>query len=421
MLIQVGRWLPSIFVVAAFGPYLGETGLKLEHVLVYSTGTVCLLTVPRDKGARLWGPLTKSMELWTLLFVLYTLGLLWRLAAGLGDIDPTRVLAAIEHHFQPLTIVAASVAMLRQLPQTDREIAALRAMRVLVLALALNSLLILHGLAIDNFDMFGHWLPPGGGEPDSVWNLSMQMGRYGGIFNQPFESGLTYSLGLLAWQYRSTRRRNGLIDYLLLLCLVFGGIISVSKVFILIGAPLFVLTTIGSRSIRRILNWRFALVASFSVFTAASVSALWSGLDYFLRLFRPDADHDLIDLYTANRFGSSDTQVQDYFGWIFAHSPLFGVGFAPFEVVDNGFLAAFAGAGLLGLVTFLCFLYVLLRFSIRTIPRGGERTFAITSVLLMIGGCVGAPSFTINRASTVFWALLGWTGLLRLDSSKCRT
>lgn len=416
MLIQVGRWLPSIFVVAAFGPYLGDTGLKLEHVLVYGAGIVCFLTVPRDKAARLWGPLTQSMGLWTLLLALYALGLLWRLVGALGDIDPARVLAAIEHHIQPLVIVAASVAMLRQLPQSDREIAALRAMRVLVLALAVNSALILYGLATDDFDMFGHWLPPGGVEPDSVWSLSMQMGRYGGIFNQPFESGLAYSLGLFAWQYRATRRRNGVVGYLLLLCLVFGGVISVSKVFILVGAPLFVLTTIGSRSRRRILNWRFALIASFSVLTAASVSSLWSGLDFFLRLFRPDEGHDLIDLYTANRFGSSDTQVQDYFGWILAHAPLFGVGFAPFEVVDNGFLAAFAGAGFLGLVTFFCFLYVLLRFSIRTVPRGSERTFAIASVLLMIGGCVGAPSFTINRASTVFWALLAWTALSRLEN-----
>ena len=58
----------------------------------------------------------------------------------------------------------------------------------------------------------------------SVWMAALDVGRFTGIFDQPMENGLTYSLGLLAWGYLSRNGGGGTVPaYIALFMLILGG------------------------------------------------------------------------------------------------------------------------------------------------------------------------------------------------------
>lgn len=400
-------WTPSAFVLAALGPYWGNNGFKTEYIVIYVAFFAYLLLLVPQSHFRPGANLSTIMQLWLCLGICQLMGSF--LSSSLPrPVPPTgRLLAAVEHQVQPLVVVGVVCTCARILSAEQLSIALRRALNTLVWGLCLNSLLIVWLMKTGSTELFSAWLPPSGAEVDSVWSLSIQMGRFGGIFNQPFEAGLSYSLALLAWcRIQRDRKQAVSWEYGRFVLLLFGGLVSVSKVFIFGGIPLcFILASISKPYRKYIFNWKCGLVLA-SVFFAVSYSQeLWSGSSFLMRLFSPEKGTDLLDLYTANRFGGDRTQVKDYFSEVWKVSPLFGFGFAPYEVIDNGFLWAFASGGILGVSIFVLLLYRALSWTRKLVRSNGEQLISLLMVILMILAALGAPSFTINRASTIFWTL----------------
>jgi hypothetical protein len=129
----------------------------------------------------------------------------------------------------------------------------------------------------------------------------------------------------------------------------------------------------------------------------------------------PEKGADLVDLYSANRFGGDPTQVTEYFSEVWRISPIFGFGFAPYQVIDNGFLWAFASGGILGLGVFVSMIYRALARGRRLLRHNAELVFPLMMLVLTVIAALGAPSFTINRASTVFWTLYPLATIVRLS------
>jgi hypothetical protein len=363
------------------------------------------------------------MRLWVCLAAAPLLGLLWS-SLALVRVPPEtpQVLAAIEHLVQPMVVVALMCLIQRKLSIGEMSTALRRALNLLIWALCLNALAILWVLRTGNVDVFSRWLPPGGNEVDSVWILSMEMGRYGGIFNQPFESGVCYSLALLAWcRIQLDHERPPFWEYGRLMLLLFGGVISISKVFILGGVPLFLLLSLTSKDYRKImLNLRSGAVLAGLVLIISwqNLSDLWDGLSYFLRLFTPERGANLVALYTANRFGQEGTQVTSYYSEVWNSSPLFGFGFAPYAVLDNGLLWAFASGGIIGAGFFAGMIYKALSWARDLARKDSEQMFPLMMLVLMVAAALGAPSFTIDRGSTVFWTLYPLSTLTGLSRRR---
>ncbi|EMF0159430.1 hypothetical protein OPR95_001757, partial [Enterococcus hirae] len=85
------------------------------------------------------------------------------------------------------------------------------------------------------------------GDGDSVAARALTNGRYSGIFNQPVESGTIYSIGIFCWYYLSRRKNNiKSFDMITLILLIVGGTMSVSKIFLFIGLPIFALLMLQS-------------------------------------------------------------------------------------------------------------------------------------------------------------------------------
>jgi hypothetical protein len=245
----------------------------------------------------------------------------------------------------------------------------------------------------------------------------MNMGRYGGIFNQPFESGLGYSLALLGWyQLRSHEKRIPFWEYGRLLLLMFGGLASVSKVFLFAGIPLFMAFILACKPYRILMISLLVLIGL--VFVFDNVRESWGGSSLIESYFSVGKGTDLLSLYTANRFAHRSTQVQEQFSEVWNRSPLFGFGFAPLEVMDNGLLWAFGGGGIIGGSIFVLILCKALVRTGSLVRKSKEQIFPFLMLLLMVMAAMGAPAFTINRSSTIFWTVYPLAILVGLRQSS---
>lgn len=409
--------MPSVFIFAALGPYLGNYGLKVEHIIIYGSAFIYLVMLFPRFHCHPWVDFSSTMHLWLGLGICQLIGFVWSSSLARAAAPTGRLLAAVEHQVQPLVVVGLLCAWAGTLSSEQLRISLRRALNVLVWGLCLNSLLIVWFMRTGSVGLFLPWLPPSGADVDSVWTLSVQMGRFGGIFNQPFEAGLGYSLALLGWcRIQGDLRQAMSWEYGRLVLLLFGGLVSVSKVFIFGGILLcLIFVSICKHYRKYILNLKSCVVLIGIILVASCFQELWSGFSYFMRLFTPESGMDLIDLYTSNRFGGNPTQVTDYFAEVWKVSPFFGFGFAPYEVQDNGFLWAFASGGILGLGIFVLMLYRTLSWARKLIRNNSEQMFPFMTLLLMVLAGIGAPSFTINRASTIFWTLYPLATLVGLS------
>jgi len=401
--------LPLLLVAASFGPYLWMAyGVRTEHVLIYGMLPLALLALLLKRRPilvfppllRLWGTML-AITLWTLMVTFlgprnYESGM--------------KVIAHLENYVQPIAIILILVAFVRPMSEETASLLFHRTCQALIAMLVLNSLLVLASVFVNLSGVLHHFVGAGDAAGSTVSARAASMGRYSGVFNQPMESGLAYSLGLLAWASLIHRtNRVTLTDYATLAFLFLGGVISVSKIFIAGGCPLFLmyLTSVGRT--RQLFNWK--LIVAGVLVTAVSVKVLqqWVGLDFFLRLFRARGGEEanLIALFTAGRFGHEEAFVHLLFARVWEEAPLYGFGFAAQSLLDNAFLEFFMQGGLPALLGYVLLVLSLGVIGMQQWRRGTPEGRLLLAIFVLIsGGGVGAPVLTLNRASTVLWVLL---------------
>src|SRR5690606_27003034 len=181
--------------------------------------------------------------------------------------------------------------------------------------------------------------------------------RYTGIFNQPMEAGVMYSIGLLTWLYLIEKvKKIKIIHILPLFLLVISGLLSVSKIFIFGGLALFFVGVFFNKNIYKIIFKLTFITLILGWIAYHFLIKSWSGLNYLLRFFQ--GNENMIHLLTAGRFGSENSQQSGLFSRVWEQSPLFGFGLGVNEVYDSGFYQVFAVSGIIG---FSIFIFLLLK------------------------------------------------------------
>lgn len=241
---------------------------------------------------------------------------------------------------------------------------------------------------------------------DSVWSQAMDVGRFSGIFNQPLEAGVFYSVALLAlaycWKYASL---NKLLMLILLVLIFAGGSLSLSKNFLVVGVATALIFSIW---IGVIPIW---LVLAIAIPTAIVVPPLFAR-------YNPEYVDSLMALYytggifsalTAGRFGQEDSQVAILFQSLFEVGdwPL-GRGLGSHLPLDNGFLEFFYQGGIVALGGFVFALLALLAYGWRDrTTNAGRLLVALTA--FTAGASLGGPAFTANRANIPLLLLMAAT------------
>ncbi|HEY0003141.1 MAG TPA: hypothetical protein VGB74_22010 [Actinoplanes sp.] len=393
-----GTLLVGVLTLSAFGPYL-LSGLRTEQVAVYAA--VLTLAV-----AAKWTTVRATHLGMVIVALLGFELLLAAIGAALPPENTTRyplgsALAGLDNLLLPIAVLMIVWMVLGGGAERLRLIAVV--CWCTVWAMVVNA-----GLAT--------WATGGGPNLSSfqgqegaktVAARAEQLGRYSGIFNQPAEAGLMYSVALLAAIY--LYRHRPLTLAVTATAITVGGILAVSKVFLLVGMP------VGLWQILRVTGGRgrrFSAMMCTAVVVLGGISSgmapEWAGAKVLLRLL-PGSDGEIVALYTAGRLGD-DSTLAVVTEAVLHGSPMVGYGAGGLQVAyDNGWIEALVVGGVVGAVLFTAVLLTLATawWKARRRAENPESTcLAGGLVAVVVGGAVGIPSLTVNRCSTVVWLLL---------------
>jgi hypothetical protein len=406
----------SVVLVAAFGPYLSPSlGIRLEHLVIYplAVSTAMASALRHKEGRFRYAPAYYVILLGVLLtHVLWTTMVA---ASSHRERSAMDLVAGIENFVQPIAIAVIVHSVARSIDDTALAGVLDRAGRTILVLLMTNSCMAFANVFTDTWPIMKFFVSGWGSTPDStVWQRAASMGRYTGIFNQPLEAGLAYSVGALIWVYLSSVR-GGISAYMWIsaMSVLLGGVLSVSKTLILGGFPLAALYFVALRKtrghLRKVSAVLWIIVAGLFLHSVLSV---WDGHGFLTRLLHVDA-LTVTTTFTGGRVGGDAYYIQSKFMEVLAHCPLQGFGVGSIQLLDNGYLEFLYAGGLFSLALYFCVLAICAWEAIRGVLKGTNEGWLLTVlVCLIVGAGLGGPVLTLNRSSTVLWVII----LLVLES-----
>lgn len=237
-----------------------------------------------------------------------------------------------------------------------------------------------------------------GGE-SGIWRQARSLGRYTGVFNQPLEAGVFFSLVLMLiiylWSTNAIKKEKALI---LSLVIFVGGVLSLSKVFIVVGLIctfLIVLFIKGLGVILKLLPIFSVLILLILFLVQRNASA-----DYLSFYLKPNDSYNFIMKITAGRFGSSSSGVSNMFIEVFNNSPIFGFGMGTQLPIDNAFLEYYFQGGFLALLFYIAAIIYMAVVGLSFWNSSEGKCLLVIAIFISLSG-VGGPVVTANRAGII--------------------
>lgn len=230
-------------------------------------------------------------------------------------------------------------------------------------------------------------------------------GRFLGIFNQPIELGIGTTLALFLLIIAEPFK-NKLLYIIIAVIIIISGILTVSKIFILLGLPLASLIYIRKYGTKIFFKLSIPAIALVVIFTTL-LSNYWSGFEYFARFFDASNYDNFIEFTTASRFSGENTDVEKLFSEVFNHSPIIGFGLGSTRLLDNGFLEFYYQGGTLSLTFYCLFLLKILSTSFTFQGMHIKIQHVKLVIFLFVTLCnIGSPVFTIWFISIPLFSLI---------------
>lgn len=205
--------------------------------------------------------------------------------------------------------------------------------------------------------------------------------------------------------------------------LLLGGLLSVSKVFLLLAVPLFVCWVLINRRglplkcLRATHGW--LAIGVVMVFVPLMASR-WQGVNRLkktLGLADQVGSSGFLSRLTGKRFGEADSNVLTAFSEVWENAPLQGFGFVQRRGFDNAYLEFFYQGGSVGILLYLAVLAWLGLLGCRVLSWGrSEGSMLLLILIFVVVAGLGAPVLTINRSSILLWLLLSI--FLELDARR---
>lgn len=366
-----------------------------------------------------------SALLWptVLSFVLFLHVAAVTLLAGAEALPLKASVGRLDHYFRPVSILLiCGVALYRAPAATVARSLNLAAVTLVFLAAA-NAIVQICSIFYDVSAVVAPFHPDPGVGGITVAEAAASVWRLVGTFNQPLEHGTVYSVALLAAVHLWRTRFVPMVILLLGVILVFvGGVLAVSKLFLIGGVPLaFLLLALHGYQMRSLL---IAVgIAAIASTAASSVVGTWNGVVSLQTMVHALRNREgLVYMFTGGRFGAATEFEKPYqverAAEAFRESPLLGVGISGTPGLgDNEYLMALAEGGLVALVLVIVRMVVVFGPSLATLRYSESGRLLLTVALVALGGGMGGPVSGIPRAGTVLWT---FTSLLLLSISAER-
>jgi hypothetical protein len=394
------RVVPRLFMLltaCAFGPYVVGS-VRTEQISVYAMVLVAFVLGPAlYLRAHPPAPTISLILTWGTYALIATIGALFPLTQNRFPWPSDSVIAGVDNLALPLAILALVIILVRE---ENRESVIRSVCLTTVVCSVTNALIAIVMTGVDLSGFLRHWWSAVGDTQMTVADFAAALGRVSGVFNQPAEAGVMYGLAGVAAVYLWSNESRFLYPAVVLISI--GGILCVSKEFILVGAPIILWQTLRARRGRvggLIGIGVFALVA----FQSGPLSQ-WTGLSYLGQLVSP-GQGGILSFYTAGRLGSSSSLI-GVVDQVIRVSPLTGAGAGGLQVpYDNGWVEALVFAGLLGVLAYTASLCHFVVIAGRLAGKEARLAWGIAGIAIF--GSVGIPVLTANRAGSVLWILMG--------------
>ena len=332
-----------VLMIAAFGPYVVSGMVRVDHLVVYTLFAIRLATI--SVGAHSVLRIRPVGDLRWLLLSIFVL------TAGITILlrnyqSPRQLLGAIENHVQPiaiLTIVGTAIAGSRD---HDLRSLATRLINLYTFILIANtaiSLSVLGATLAGAEEYMVRLLRPfwgdGGAGGVSVAERSLAGFRFSGFSINP-SMRATSLVRVAAGCVRDSTGRpssgNSRLCAHVGSCR--GGLLSLSKVIIFGGLPIFVAYLLWERWLGRMLWNKVVIIAGVLLAATAGVILSW-WIDLLGSLW---TSTNLIRIVIGSRFSGADSVVASLTSEVLQSSPVLGLGYGAFTTYDNAYLEYWA-------------------------------------------------------------------------------
>ncbi len=407
-------WWARLVCLSAFGPYITGSA-RTEQIAVFGSLAVILVAGWRlIFNARSCAPLP-FLILWTSLLAVVLIGTVTR-PPDLGFYGAQLASHGISAILLPIAPMMVTWYWTLRVESADL-ISAIAP--IVVGAMVLNTTIALAQMVTGRVAVFG-FLPQFWDAPGSLGSVainSAENGRYTGIFNQPAEAGIAYGIALFCLIYlgQSGIRWRGYILAGCAIVLVTGGVLTVSKMFLLGSLPLGVLMVLRNRRSRvRLAIWTAVAAAVGWLAARSKLLPPWPAGSAMLRSLI-DPSGSLVTAYSAGRYSTGGT-LGPVVADVLRSSPLYGFGAGGLAVpYDSLWVEVLVVAGVAGVVLAIAVLFMLgFRWALLRATMGRQEWSLAGAVLVLAaGGSLGLASLTANRDATLVWLILGLVSATR--------
>jgi hypothetical protein len=397
-------WQARILALSLFGPYVMGSA-RTEQIVVFGLAIWVVVTG--------WPQITKAsaapvpfLAAWFGLYAVIVISTLFR------PFDPGFYGAQAPSHVLAAYLIPVSMIVLTWWWSMHADpVVVLRAVAPLVVcAMCVNAVIQWTQLAAGNATLgilpqFWDAAPSAG----SVAALAGENGRYTGVFDQPAEAGIAYGVALLLLIWL-VRRNVWTAPWAIpaAVLVASGGIIALSKVFLLAAIPAAAVTVLRGKARLRVIVSTAAAAGAVWLAGAAGLLPAWSsGSTYLAALTHPAGS--LTATYTAGRYGTGGTLAAAFTDVVHA-APVAGFGAGGLlAAYDSLWQQVFVVSGAMGVILLITVLLMLAKrlMELRGFQLRQEWQLAAGVLFLAAAASLGIPSLTANRAGTMLWLVLG--------------
>lgn len=396
-----------VLFLAAFGPYVIAGSLRTDHLFIYPFFLFTLASIAIGTPSVLRLRPAGDIKLLLILVFLLVGGvtLLFRTYQ-----DFRQLLGAVENYLQPIAVIIIVGTLIAGHNDADLRRLSIRLIKLYTALLMINAVIAAGSLSLTLLGreelvsiLLGPFWGTAGIDQLSTAEKSLGAFRFSGIFDQPYEAGLHHSFGLLLiiFMIRLEERTPITSDYLRLLVVAAGGLLSFSKVIIFGGIPFLIFYLLWEKWLGKLFrNKLLAAIIIVSVIVGGSAFA-W----FFNRFSELWTSTGLIPTLISTRLLRADSVVLVVAKEVMESSPLLGLGFGAFTTYDNAYLEYWAQGGVFAVALYVVILGVLGWAGVREYGAPQARFYILVSLFVILAG-VGAPVLTANRFTVVFWTLM---------------
>lgn len=378
--------IPFILLFSAMLPYLAG-GLRTEHLLIPALVLWPLLNAKRIH-------VDQTLVVGGLLVGAFATAYFSQFSFETG--------ARAEPLSQFIRLLLPALAMMvlpTVLPQRE-DISVPVAEATLIVGGFVGVFLLLSMVSGQVSDLLTYWIRS---EEGGVWLSSQDVGRYTGLFNQPIEAGIFYSVALIAGMHAlKFGKMNRLVIFASLVAVMFGGIACLSKNFIVLGAA----GALGYAFMIKLISRTVVVFLSIPIIAAIPMALEGLNLDYVTSLRDLYHEGGILAALSAGRFGSAGGSVSQLFESLFATGDwVTGRGLGSHLPLDNGYLEYLYQGGIVALAGYLVALATLSWVAIV------NQAYSEGKLLMVLTGYVwlasaGGPAITSSRAGVVLMILM---------------